>query len=219
MNLNLSSPQLVDCSDVEIPMRDVLRRIGYPPGYQEKNDLIQSMLDEETAFVQKNSLGKGIIRILEIQSRSRRVLFLKDIDFSIQSSQVVHLLRNSEKAVLFMATLGETIENRIQQLLGIKDITRSMILDAIASETADAVADHLHRNIIKQTASKAGYKITARFSPGYGDWLIGVQAELLQICGGERIGISLNDSYLMHPRKSVSAVFGLEKEPIKNFSD
>ena len=212
MNLNINTPQEVDCSNVVIPMRDVLRRIGYPPGYQEKNGLIQSMLDEEAAFVQNNNRGKGIFRILEIQAKTPESVFLKGIDFSIQSSQVAYLLRNADKAVLFMATLGETTENRIQQLLEIKDITRSMILDASASETADAVADLLHRIIIKQEARNAGYTITARFSPGYGDWPIYVQAELLKICEGGRIGISLNDSFLMHPRKSVSAVFGLEKE-------
>lgn len=211
MNLNLYEPQEIDCTQVEIPMKEVLKRIGYPPGYQEKNPVIQNMMDEALHFVRDHLAPKGILRILQIEDKTADSTLFKDVSFSITSQQVNRLLRNSEKAVLFMATIGDTIENRIAHLMDSKDMTRSVILDAFASETADAVADLLHRSIVKKEASTQNLKVTARFSPGYGDWPIAAQSDILKICRGDKIGITLNESCLMHPRKSVSAIFGLNK--------
>ena len=86
-----------------------------------------------------------------------------------------------------------------------------VILDAIGSETADAVADVLHHDVLTKLALSEEFTITPRFSPGYGDWPVTVQGEILQVCGGSQIGISVNDSFLMQPRKSVSAVLGWKK--------
>jgi cobalamin-dependent methionine synthase I len=47
-----------------------------------------------------------------------------------------------------------------------------------------------------------------RFSPGYGDWTLDNQPQVLQLAEAERIGITLTESNIMIPRKSVSAVIG-----------
>jgi len=89
--------------------------------------------------------------------------------------------------------------------------TRAFILDAIGSETADAVADELHYNLIKSRAEPENFKITPRFSAGYGDWNIKVQSKIVNICQGKSIGVQVNKYSMMIPQKSVSAVFGLNK--------
>ncbi|MCR5275107.1 MAG: Vitamin B12 dependent methionine synthase activation subunit, partial [Clostridiales bacterium] len=49
------------------------------------------------------------------------------------------------------------------------------------------------------------------FSPGYGDLPIEVQKEFLPLLDAERrLGITLSDSYLMSPSKSVTAIIGIE---------
>ena len=53
--------------------------------------------------------------------------------------------------------------------------------------------------------------MTPRFSPGYGDWELSAQKDILRVCGGNQIGISVSDNFMMSPQKSVSAVFGLVK--------
>lgn len=211
MNLNLFEPQEVDCTGVTIPLKEVMKRIGYPADYQEKNPIIQEMMDHELKFTRENLAPRGILRVLEIESKSDEIILFKNVPFAIRERRVAKLLKSSEKSILFMCTIGDLVEKRIQHLLEVKDITRSVILDAIASETADAVADLLHRSVVKEKAAHENLKVTARFSPGYGDWPLVVQREILKTIRGDKIGISLNGSYLMHPRKSVSAIFGLER--------
>ena len=67
------------------------------------------------------------------------------------------------------------------------------------------------RERIKELAEQNGFNVTPRYSPGFGDWPLPVQRELADLCEADQIGIQLNDSFLMSPRKSVSAVFGLVK--------
>jgi cobalamin-dependent methionine synthase I len=49
-----------------------------------------------------------------------------------------------------------------------------------------------------------------RFSPGYGDLPLNVQAKFLEIMqASKKLGIYLNESDLMIPRKSVTAILGV----------
>lgn len=118
------------------------------------------------------------------------------------------MLRDAEKVVVFMVTIGPDLEQKVKLLMDAGNMTEAVILDAIGSETADAAADKIHHSVLKKLAQTAGFTVTPRFSPGYGDWPVTVQRDVLQICDGKQIGITVNDSFLMQPRKSVSAVLG-----------
>jgi cobalamin-dependent methionine synthase I len=64
---------------------------------------------------------------------------------------------------------------------------------------------------VKTAAGLAGFKAHPRFSPGFGDLPLTVQAEILGLLdAGRRMGITLSDSFLMAPSKSVTAIIGLE---------
>jgi cobalamin-dependent methionine synthase I len=50
-----------------------------------------------------------------------------------------------------------------------------------------------------------------RFSPGYGDLSLSVQSDLLNVLDARRnIGLTLSDSLMMIPQKSVTAIVGLK---------
>ena len=56
-----------------------------------------------------------------------------------------------------------------------------------------------------------GESMMTRYSPGYGDWPLEAQRRLLELLDTPRaIGVSLTDSLLMVPSKSVSAVIGVK---------
>ena len=57
-----------------------------------------------------------------------------------------------------------------------------------------------------------GYGMRWRFSPGYGDWPLEQQPELIRVTKCESIGITLSESKMLVPRKSVTAIIGLYKE-------
>jgi 5-methyltetrahydrofolate--homocysteine methyltransferase len=57
-----------------------------------------------------------------------------------------------------------------------------------------------------------GESLRPRFSAGYGDLPLEYQKKIFDLLDPHtQIGLTLNDSYLMSPSKSVTALIGVEK--------
>ena len=122
------------------------------------------------------------------------------------------LLRDCDRAVVFAVTLGMEAESLIRRA-GLTSPTRALILDACASAACEQACDNLQQMLEGRLAAD-GVHFTDRFSPGYGDLPLEVQRPLLTLLDGQRrCGITLSDTCIMSPRKSVTAVFGLADRP------
>ena len=66
---------------------------------------------------------------------------------------------------------------------------------------------------IQPRAAAKGYSMRWRFSPGYGDWPIEQQPEMLRLSHAAAIGIHLTTSMMLVPRKSITAIIGLSQKP------
>ena len=207
-----SEPHILDFHNIDIPVRATLQRLGYPQGKRSDNNEVNRIFDEEIERAPELFKPQGVFRFLEVAARNEALITFKNSSFEIKSKQVAKMLKDSDAVVIFMVTIGSMLEEEVDELMKQGEMTRGVILDAIGSETVDAVAEKLHKVVIKQMAEKQGFSVTPRFSPGYGDWPITVQKDLLELCGGRLIGISVNESFLMIPRKSVSAVLGWIKK-------
>ena len=75
------------------------------------------------------------------------------------------------------------------------------------SETADAGLDEL-QSYIDKILIREGKKTTKRFSPGYGDLKLEMQKRIFDALEPGSIGISINESFMLEPEKSVFAVCG-----------
>ena len=200
-------PIEVEFPAIPVPVKQVLRRLGYPADHQIEPGMRQ-IIDAEIEASVRCFNFQGIYTIFKIESLNVSELTFQETSFSIKSAQVAKMLKQASQVVLFMVTIGEALETKVKELLRVQEPTRAFILDAIGSETADALADHLHWQILSDLAEENGMRVTPRFSPGYGDWPVTIQPEFHRVCQGNRIGISVTDSSLMIPRKSVSAVLG-----------
>ena len=83
-------------------------------------------------------------------------------------------------------------------------------MDAAATAAVEQAADELEKAIAREVA-KESLKMRWRFSPGYGDWKLENQKKFFYVTGAPEIGISLTESLMLVPRKSVTAIIGLEK--------
>ncbi|UCG60782.1 MAG: hypothetical protein JSV52_10665 [Candidatus Zixiibacteriota bacterium] len=123
---------------------------------------------------------------------------------------------------LFAVTIGEPICEEISRLFETQDYAAAAMLDAAASEGAELIAheaewrlrDQLNEN--EQLPTGHG---SMAFSPGYCGWHISAQAKLFDVLRPEEIGISLNDSFLMNPLKSVTGVIVVGPKEIFDFDD
>ena len=135
-----------------------------------------------------------------------------DLGFwSGESKSLSKLLRDCNRAVLFAATVGLEIDRLIAKYNRISP-SGAVCLQALGSERVEALCD-LFCEEMQERMKKNGEFVTRRFSPGYGDLPLEMQKDVFRTLDcSRRVGITLNDSLLMSPSKSVTAIFGIGKD-------
>ena len=137
----------------------------------------------------------------------------KDIDLGFVRTDSVSLRRHladCERAVLFAATVGIEMDRFIARS-GAVSPARALMLQAIGAERIEALCDRFCEDVSCR-AEANGQHIRSRFSPGYGDLPIEIQRDIFRVLDCPRkIGLTLNDSLIMSPSKSVTAIIGISK--------
>ena len=125
----------------------------------------------------------------------------------IKSEKLIDNLSGCRSFILFGATIGLEIDRLIARY-GKTVPSKALIFQAIGTERIESLCDEFCRYI------KGEYGCTKpRFSPGYGDLSLDVQKDFFRVLEPERkIGLSLNESMLMSPSKSVTAIIGIADE-------
>ena len=124
---------------------------------------------------------------------------------------ILRQLRGSEAYALFVCTAGVDYESYQQRLKAEGDMVRVFIADALGSVIAEKCADQMETTL-QESIDKLGWHHTNRFSPGYCGWHVSEQQRLFPLFDGHTCGITLTDSSLMVPIKSVSGIIGLGQE-------
>jgi len=117
-------------------------------------------------------------------------------------------LRGVETLAFFVATAGAGITQWSQEYMKDRDPMQAYFVDALGSETVEKAADWVEDRLIAWS-SERGQRTTNRYSPGYCDWNVSEQHKLFALLPPNFCGISLTDSALMQPEKSVSGVIGI----------
>ena len=119
-----------------------------------------------------------------------------------------------ERVAFCVCTIGPKLEERVTALTKEGDMLAAVVLDAIGSAAAEAVARYSNDRI-EEMAAADGLKTSCRASPGYGDWDVKEQKNLFDLVPAGRIGVTLTDSSMMVPRKSVSFAVHIAEEPVR----
>jgi hypothetical protein len=119
-----------------------------------------------------------------------------------------NMFRGAEQYVLFIATAGPGPEELSRTLLNEGNYLEGYLVDLIGSVLVELVADQVQDNI-KEMADSMGVHITNRYSPGHCSWDVDDQQKLFNLFPQGFCGITLSDSSLMSPIKSVSGVIGM----------
>lgn len=121
---------------------------------------------------------------------------------------ILRQLRGSAAYALFICTSGVEYEAYQQRLKEQGDMVRVFIADALGSVIAERCADRMEE-CLQENIDKLGWHHTNRFSPGYCGWHVSQQQRLFPLFEGHTCGVTLTDSSLMVPIKSVSGIIGL----------
>ncbi|HMN48300.1 MAG TPA: vitamin B12 dependent-methionine synthase activation domain-containing protein [Ignavibacteriaceae bacterium] len=119
-------------------------------------------------------------------------------------------LKGSDTIAIIVATIGDKVTNYLRNLLDNGEPLTGYIADQIASEIVESWVDVIESELEKYV-NQSGFKITNRYSPGYCGWNVSDQHNLFSLLPEKFCGISLTESALMIPIKSVSAFVGIGK--------
>jgi len=127
--------------------------------------------------------------------------------FTVHSADLAKNLAGCKEVVLFAATIGVEIDRLIAKYTSISP-SKAVLLQAIGAERIECLCDVFCEEIAQEMQMGG----RPRFSPGYGDVDLEIQREIVTLLDcTKRIGVSLNDSLLMSPSKSVTAFMGLKE--------
>jgi hypothetical protein len=146
-------------------------------------------------------------RIVKSSVMDKAIVKLKGT-VELTSAKLATTLKNAERTVCFIGTIGTDVENEINMLLGEQKLADAYILDAMGSVAVENMIDRF-QDLMGNKFIAEGKTITLRFSPGYCDWAVTQQKKLFNIFDPKDLNVELLDSCLMKPRKSISGVFGI----------
>lgn len=122
--------------------------------------------------------------------------------FQMQSRSLAKNLAGCKKVVLFGATIGIGFDQLLKKTQVVSP-SRAVVLQAVGTAAIESLCDRF--------CAELG-ETRPRFSPGYGDLPLETQTDLFRVLNlSKSIGVTLTDSLLMTPTKSVTAIVGLGK--------
>lgn len=123
----------------------------------------------------------------------------------------------AENLFLFAVTLGKKVTEKIDELFRVNEFALGNMLDSVASvgteEVALSVENYSFHSLIKK-GEVTTFTGMLRYSPGYCGWHMSGQKKLFEFLHPEDIGITLLESFLMKPLKSISGVIVFGKKEI-----
>lgn len=129
------------------------------------------------------------------------------LDFGFLKAESKALMKNlegCEEVIVFAATIGLEIDRLIRRYTNLSP-AKALFFQAIGAERIESLCDTFCDELKGE-----GLNLRPRFSPGYGDLPLELQKDIFRVLDCPRkIGLSLNESLLMSPSKSVTAIIGI----------
>lgn len=198
-----------------LPDQDVmlatLRYLGYQG--KEPDPQTEDLLNELFLELAELKEERFIYRCFDLSSASTHVNVANDF-FKLPGESIKKHLENSTNCILMAVTLGHQVDKRLRYYEKL-DLSKALILDACATAACEDLANRVCLKIEEDFSGK-GQQLTGRFSPGYGDLPIELQADFIQILDAHRkLGLTVTSSSILIPRKSITAVMGIVAGDLK----
>jgi hypothetical protein len=194
------------------PEREVVFKEFGIPKIDPVSKKIQSLYKNSLMLFQKNSEPLGIYSEI---SKEKFEMILKGEGNNSVETPVKRIFPKADGLALFALTMGKEVSEKIETLFKENDFAMGSMLDCIASLAADKAVKKLKISFSDNFPNTC----VLSYSPGYCGWHISGQKKLFEYLHPEKIEITLNDSFLMIPLKSVSGVLIAGKKNIHKFKN
>ncbi len=186
-----------DTRNVEIDRNEMAQRLGTKRHFED--DLIRKCTQNLMNLIRYKC---AYIRV-PVDMQTEYVC-----DFGFMRVKSINLYKNLQgcREVFAMAlTAGLAVDRELAKLRIVSQ-AEYFVTDAIASAAIDSFADYAVQKM------KGNLRCCPRFSPGYGDFALHFQQPFLERLSAQALlGITLDQSFLMSPMKSITAIMGIKQ--------
>lgn len=189
---------------IEVSKEKVAQRLGYsstPPGKLEK--AMEEMLNRA-----KDLLSPRAVYVLRRIIHFPEGVILIPGGITFNTVRIGHYLTCCDQIVVYLVTIGGSLEEEVGKLMRKGDFLSALILDAIGSEATGRATDSL-QELTKRSQGERRAITSLRFGPGYCDWKLSEQSLIFKALNSSNLGVNLTKNYMMIPRKSTSGIMGL----------
>lgn len=205
----MTTARIFDRIRIEIPERAILRRLGFRRNATEASPERQAQVLGLIQAAAELIELKGSSLTLELAANDGRSVTLAD-GMVFTGSGLSGLLAGSDQALLIGATAGAAVMQAIAAATAAGDMLTTVVYDATASEMTDNALNWL-MDYHSRTLSRQGRRLTdRRYSAGYGDFSLENQREFHRLLELSRIGVSITETCILNPEKSVTAICGIQ---------
>lgn len=193
--------------ELVIPEKEVYRYLGYMGHTPQDYDA--QLIAEGINRTEAAAAPKACYGLFDMNINGEDVTLPYGV---VHSASLSKWAEGCSKAYIFAATIGAGVDRMIKTA-AFRSMSEAAILQACGAAAVEEFCNILNDKLDRESEEK-GHKNVKRYSPGYGDLQLeenqkGVFAVLNP---GKHIGLSLMDTCIMSPEKSVTAIIGVKEE-------
>ncbi|HLR21837.1 MAG TPA: methionine synthase [Tissierellaceae bacterium] len=194
----------------EINKEEVLRYLFY--NNQKIDSRLNTLIDESIEEMERTIDGKSVYKFFQLNREEE--LSIDGTNIVLKGRDIKRHLENSNSCILIGVSLGHKVDTIIRYYEKL-DMTKAIILDSCASVAIEDIINNINGNL-ETIVSKDKKILTSRYSPGYGDWPLDIQRNILDVLESSKtIGLNLTSHNILIPRKSITAIIGVMDNKFK----
>lgn len=200
----------------KVNVREVYRYLGY--GANRPDSVVEKMVCEVRDELTRSINPKHIYKMYTCNASATEVTLRMENDVTaplvFESKNLSANLKQCDNVVLMAATLGLEAD-KLMQKYEVINMAKASIAQACGAACIEAYCDIIQEKICSELSASGTIRyLRPRFSPGYGDLPLQNQKAIFDALEcTKRIGLTLTDSLLMYPTKSVTAFIGFTANP------
>lgn len=193
--------------NTETYWREIFRYLGYKNGARPEGGTLR-MIERAEADIRAAAEPRHAKRYFALSFLDKGAVEIDGI--RIESAALRRNLEGCEGAWLFAATLGAGVDRLISRLTALGRMSEALAAQAAAAAFIEDYCDEVNDALRDEAAQ--GMKLRPRFSPGYGDFSIEHQRDIArELDTARRLGLTVTESLMLAPMKSVTAVIGVSR--------
>ena len=194
--------QIEELGEIPFDRKDILRYALLPSSVE---------MPEELPLEECMEAAKGAAQCRAVWRRYPLARDGETLDLGFARTDSRNLRQRLEGCsgiLLFCCTAGRETDRRIARAK-LQSPVKELLMHAIGAQQVEGGCERLCRLLAARFPDR---QLTDRYSPGYGDLPLSLQKDVMTALRcAQTIGVTLTDSLLMQPSKSVTAIIGMKE--------